>query len=88
MRALVVLIIGLALTECTLYDPPEKPTKLASEISPQEWCGEARMLLENPYLDADTKQAVLEEMRSRRCSAPIKATAGMMLPTGSSSSRL
>ena len=54
MRALVVLIIGLALTECTLYDPPEKPTKLASEMSPQEWCGEARMLLETPYLDADT----------------------------------
>jgi hypothetical protein len=70
MRVLIVLIIGLALTECTLYDPPAKPTKLASEMPPQEWCGEALMLFENPYLDADTKQAVLEAMRNRECSAP------------------
>jgi hypothetical protein len=44
MRVLVVLIVGLALTGCSLYDPPEKPTKLASEMSPQQWCGEALML--------------------------------------------
>ena len=69
MRVLIVLIIGLAVTGCSLYDPPEKPMKLASEMSPQEWCGEALMLFENPYLDADTKQAMLEAMRNRECSA-------------------
>ena len=57
MRALIVLIIGLALTGCALYDPPPKPMKLASEMSPQEWCGEG------------TKQAVLEAVRNRECSA-------------------
>ena len=69
MRVLIVLIIGLALTGCALYDPPPKPMKLASEIPPQEWCGEVLMLFENPYLDADTKQAVLEATRNRECSA-------------------
>jgi hypothetical protein len=77
MRVLVVLILALALTGCALYDPPEKPMKLASEMSPQEWCVEALMLFENPYLDVDTKQAVLEEMKSRRCSAP-----NLQLPAG------
>ena len=69
MRVLIVLIVGLALTGCTLYDPPEKPMKLANEMSPQEWCDKAHLLLGNPLLDADTKQAMLEEMKSRRCSA-------------------
>ena len=66
MRLLIVLIIGLALTGGALYDPPPKPMKLASEMPPQEWCGEALMLSENP---ADTKQALLEAMRNRECSA-------------------
>ena len=69
MRVLIVLIIGLALTGCALYDPPPKPMKLASEMPPQEGCGEALMLFANAYLDADTKQAVLEAMRNRECSA-------------------
>ena len=67
MRVLIVLIIGLALTGCALYDPPPKPMKLASEMPPQEGCGEALMIFANPYLDADTKQAVLEAMRNREC---------------------
>ena len=88
MRVLIVLILGLALTGCTLYDPPPKPMKLASEMTPQEWCGEALMLLENPHLDADTKQYLLEAMRNRECSAPMQATAGTMLPTVPSLLRL
>jgi hypothetical protein len=67
MRVLVVLIVGLALTGCTLYDPPPKPMNLASETPSQEWCDKALLLFGNPLLDADTKQAVLEEMRKHEC---------------------
>lgn len=64
MRVLIVLIIGLALTGCALYDPPPKPMKLASEIGAAK-----RSCFSQMYLDADTKQAVLEAMRNRECSA-------------------
>jgi hypothetical protein len=66
---LIVLIVGLALTGCTLYDPPPKPMKLVSETPSQEWCGKALLLFGNPLLDVDTKQAVLEAMRNHECSA-------------------
>jgi hypothetical protein len=69
MPALVALISALALTGCTLYDPPPKPLKITSETTTHEWCGDARELVGNPYFDADIKQAVLEAMRSRGCSA-------------------
>ena len=68
MRVLIVLIIGLALTGCALYDPPPKPMKLASEMPPQEGAAK-RSCFSQMYLDADTKQAVLEAMRNRECSA-------------------
>jgi hypothetical protein len=73
MRVLALLILGLALANCgTLYDaPPEKPMKLASETSPQEWCRDALLLEDNPFYDPDTKGAVEEEMKRRRCSVPM-----------------
>jgi hypothetical protein len=67
MRVLIVPIAGLALTGCTLYDPPPKPMKLASEAPSQEWCDKAHLLFGNPSLDADTKQAVLEAMKNHEC---------------------
>jgi hypothetical protein len=74
MRALTVLILGLALTGCgTLYDaPPERLMKLASEPS-QKWCHDALLLMDNPFFDPDTKDAVVKEMRSRRCPMPMAA---------------
>ena len=73
MRVLVLLILGLALASCgTLYDaPPQKPMKLASETSPQEWCRDALLLVDNPFYEPDTKDAVEEEMRRRHCPAPM-----------------
>ena len=67
MRVLIVLIVGLALTGCALYDEPEKPMKIASETPSQEWCDKALLLFGNPLLDTDAKQAVLEAMRNHEC---------------------
>ena len=67
MRVLIVLIVGLALTGCVVYDPPPKPMKLASETPSQGWCDKALLLLESPLLDADTKLAVLEAERDHEC---------------------
>jgi len=68
------LILGLALTGCdTLNDAPQKPTKLASGMSPQEWCRDAFLLMDSPYFDPDTKEAVVDEMIRRRCSTLMGA---------------
>ena len=74
MRALTVLILGLALTGCgTLYDaPPERPMKLASEPS-QKWCREALLLADDPLLDPDTKDAVIGRMKIRGGPMPMAA---------------
>ena len=47
MQVLILFILGLALTGCdTLYDaPPQEPMKLASGMSPQEWCRDAFLLM-------------------------------------------
>ena len=75
MQALILLILGLALTGCgPLYDaPPQKPTKLASGMSPQEWCRDAFLLMDSPFFDPDTKEAVVDEMLRRRCSTLMGA---------------
>jgi hypothetical protein len=75
MRGLTVLILGLALTGCgTLYDaPPERPMKLASEMPSQKWCHDALLLMDNPFFDPDTKDAVVKEMERRRCPMPMAA---------------
>jgi len=69
MQVLILLVVGLGLAGCgSLYDaPPEKPMKLADEMSPQEWCRDAFLLMDSPFFDPDTKEAVGEEMRRRRC---------------------
>ena len=74
IQVLILLILGLALTGCdTLYDaPPEKPMKLASGMS-QEWCHDAFLLMDSPYFDPDTKEAVMDEMIRRRCSTLMGA---------------
>ena len=73
MRGLNVLILGLALAGCgTLYDaPPERPMKLASETPSEKWCHDALLLMDNPFFDPDTKDAVAKEMESRRCRIPM-----------------
>lgn len=75
MRALTVLILGLALTGCgTLYDaPPERPMKLAREAPSEKWCREALLLADDPLLDPDTKDAVIERMKIRGCPMPMAA---------------
>ena len=75
MQALILLILGLALTGCgPLYDgPPQKPMKLASGMSPQEWCRDAFLLMDSPFFDPDTKEAVVDEMIRRRCSILMDA---------------
>jgi len=75
IQVLILLILGLALTGCdTLYDaPPEKPMKLASGMSTQEWCRDAFLLMDSPYFDPDTKEAVMDEMIRRRYSTLMGA---------------
>jgi hypothetical protein len=75
MQVLILLILGLALTGCgTLYDaPPQRPMKLASGMSPQEWCRDAFLLMDSPFFDPDTKEAVVDEMIRRRCSTLMGA---------------
>lgn len=75
MRVLNLLIIGLALTGCgTLYDaPPERPMKLAKEVPSEEWCREALLLADDPLLDPDKRDAVLERMKIRGCPMPMAA---------------
>jgi hypothetical protein len=76
MRVLNLLIIGLALTGCgTLYDaPPEKPMmKLARETPSKKWCREALLLADDPLLDPDTKDTVIERMKIRGCPMPMAA---------------
>jgi uncharacterized protein YceK len=74
MRVLTVLTLGLALTGCgTLYDaPPEKPMKLASDdVSSQKWCHDALLLMDNPFFDPDSKDAVAKEMKIHECRIPM-----------------
>ena len=68
MRVLIALTLGFTLAGCgTWYDePPEKPVLLAAETQ-QQWCEEALRLSSNQYLDTDTQQTLLEEIRSRGC---------------------
>jgi hypothetical protein len=75
MRALTVLMLGLALTGCgTLYDaPPERPMKLAREAPSEKWCREALLLADDPLLDPDTKDTVIERMKIRGCPMPMAA---------------
>ena len=75
MRALTVLILGLALTGCgSLYDaPPERPMKLVREAPSEKWCREALLLADGPLLDPDTKDAVIERMKIRGCPMPMAA---------------
>ena len=69
MQVVILLVLGSALAGCdTLYDPPaQKPMKLADETSPQEWCRHAFLLMDSPFFDPDTKEAVVEEMIKRHC---------------------
>ena len=69
MQVLILLVVGFGLAGCgSLYDAsPQKPMKSADEMSPQEWCRDAFLLMESPFFDPDTKEAVVEEMRRRRC---------------------
>jgi hypothetical protein len=71
MRVLIALTLGFTLAGCgTWYDePPEKPVLLVTETQ-QQWCEEALRLSSNQYLDTDTQQTLLEEIRSRGCPTP------------------
>jgi len=45
--------------------------KLASGMSSQEWCRDAFLLMDSPFFDPDTKEAVMNEMIKRRCSGAM-----------------
>lgn len=47
--------------------------KLAREAPLEKWCREALLLADDPLLDPDTKDAVIERMKIRGCPMPMAA---------------
>lgn len=69
-----VVCIVLA-SACVAKAQESKPTKPVNELTAQEWCAQAVVLLGNRHGDPFQKKALLEAMRNRGCLAAPQAAA-------------